>query len=514
MPAVTVIQPTLTEEKTAKIRCAAYCRVSSDSEDQLNSFMAQTRYYSQLFEDSEAEELIDIYADEGITGTREDKRGEFKRMMKDCRRGKIDRIYTKSISRFARNTKDCLKNVRELKSLGITIFFEKENIDTAKMTDEMMITIMGGLAQEESTSISQNLRWGIKKRMENGTIKMCTPLFGYDLVNGELALNSQEAEIVRQVFDCYLNGSGTAKIAKTLNSLNVQRKGKPCHWTAGTVKLMLTNEKYIGDQLFQKYYTTVTLPFRHILNKGECEQYYYSKKHEPIISREDFDKVQALIKQRSKYFGNTEFKQYPLSMKVFCGNCGKLFKRIKIRGKIYWVCRTHNNRAKDCTNKAIVQELIYDSFIRLYNKLYFNYKEILLPLHTALQNLKLRKFSGQAQVMEVRKEIAKLREQSHVLARLKTKGFLDEAKYIEQTAELTAKINKLQTELKKLTRSDNEDETLNQIEMLIDFFEKQDDPITKFEESEFESIVDKIVVINQHELEFHLIGGLKFKEKI
>ena len=164
MPAVTVIQPTLTEEKTAKIRCAAYCRVSSDSEDQLNSFMAQTRYYSQLFEDSEAEELIDIYADEGITGTREDKRGEFQRMMKDCRKGKIDRIYTKSISRFARNTKDCLKNVRDLKSLGITIFFEKENIDTAKMTDEMMITIMGGLAQEESTSISKNIKWSIQKK--------------------------------------------------------------------------------------------------------------------------------------------------------------------------------------------------------------------------------------------------------------------------------------------------------------------------------------------------------------
>lgn len=154
MPTVTVIQPTITEEKSTVIRCAAYCRVSSDSEDQLNSFMAQTRYYSQIFENSETEKLIDIYADEGITGTRDDKRDEFQRMIKDCRKGKIDRIYTKSISRFARNTRDCLKNVRELKALGITIFFEKENIDTANIADEMMITIMGGLAQEESVSIS------------------------------------------------------------------------------------------------------------------------------------------------------------------------------------------------------------------------------------------------------------------------------------------------------------------------------------------------------------------------
>ena len=163
---------TVKQQITTKIRLAAYCRVSSDSEDQLNSFMAQTRYYEKAFENSETEQLVDIYADESITGTREDKRDEFQRMIKDCRRGKIDRIYTKSISRFARNTKDCLKNIRELKCLGITVFFEKENIDTAKLSNEMMITIMGGLAQEESTSISQNMRWSIKKRMENGTMKI------------------------------------------------------------------------------------------------------------------------------------------------------------------------------------------------------------------------------------------------------------------------------------------------------------------------------------------------------
>ncbi len=150
--------------------------------------MAQTRYYSQIFEDSETEILVDIYADEGVTGTHEDKRDEFQRMMKDCRKGKIDRIYTKSISRFARNTRDCLKNIRELKSLGITICFEKECIDTANMTDEMMITIMGGLAQEESTSISQNVRWSIQKRMQNGTYRNSTPPFGFRNEEGKLLL--------------------------------------------------------------------------------------------------------------------------------------------------------------------------------------------------------------------------------------------------------------------------------------------------------------------------------------
>ncbi len=513
MPTVTVIQPTLTEEKTAKIRCAAYCRVSSDSEDQLNSFMAQTRYYSQLFEDSKAEELIDIYADEGITGTREDKRGEFQRMMKDCRRGKIDRIYTKSISRFARNTKDCLKNVRELKSLGITIFFEKENIDTAKMTDEMMITIMGGLAQEESTSISQNLRWGIKKRMENGDFNPASLPFGYRRKNKTVVINKTEADIVREIFDKYLCGVGMESIADELNRKHIDKNNKGFIWCKNTIKYLLKNEKYTGKSIFRKFYTTESFPFKQRKNNGELEQYLVENTMPIIISEEKFNKVQKLIKGR-KINCEIENISYILSGKMKCKSCGSAYRRKKINGDINWVCTKHNLNAKDCPQKAILQSTIYSSFIRLFNKLWYNYKDILLPLHTALQNLKLRKFSGQAQVMEVRKEIAKLREQSHVLARLKTKGFLDEAKYIEQTAELTAKINKLQTELKKLTRSDNEDETLNQIEMLIDFFEKQDDPITKFEESEFESIVDKIVVINQHELEFHLIGGLKFKEKI
>ena len=513
MPAVTVIQPTLTEEKTAKIRCAAYCRVSSDSEDQLNSFMAQTRYYSQLFEDSKAEELIDIYADEGITGTREDKRGEFKRMMKDCRRGKIDRIYTKSISRFARNTKDCLKNVRELKSLGITIFFEKENIDTAKMTDEMMITIMGGLAQEESTSISQNLRWGIKKRMENGDFNPASLPFGYRRKNKTVVINKTEADIVREIFDKYLCGVGMESIADELNRKHIDKNNKGFIWCKNTIKYLLKNEKYTGKSIFRKFYTTESFPFKQRKNNGELEQYLVENTMPIIISEEKFNKVQKLIKGR-KINCEIENISYILSGKMKCKSCGSAYRRKKINGDINWVCTKHNLNAKDCPQKAILQSTIYSSFIRLFNKLWYNYKDILLPLHTALQNLKLRKFSGQAQVMEVRKEIAKLREQSHVLARLKTKGFLDEAKYIEQTAELTAKINKLQTELKKLTRSDNEDETLDQIEILTYVLEKREQIMTEFEESEFESIVDKIVVINQHELEFHLIGGLKFKEKI
>ena len=454
---------------------------------------------------------MDIYADEGITGTREDKRDEFQRMIKDCRRGKIDRIYTKSISRFSRNTRDCLKNVRELKSLGITILFEKENIDTDNMTDEMMITIMGGLAQEESTSISQNMRWSIQKRMKNGTYKNATPPFGFKKVNGDLEVDENQMQIVRQMFEWYVSGYGLQAIADKLNSINIQSGKQSVLWKADNVKYVLKNERYIGDALFQKSYVTETLPHVKKRNYGEKQKYYAENVNPPVVDKDIFHKVQVLLLSRHRDFVSNE---YALSGKICCGKCGATYKHRNRKSGAFWLCRTHDINAADCELKAIPQDLIYSIFIGLCNKLFCNYKTILKPLQTALQDLKFRKFSSKTQVMDISKEIAKLREQTHVLARLKTKGFLDEAKYIEQTTELTAKINKLQAELKKFTRSDDEDETLDQIEILIDFFEKRENPMTEFEESAFESIVDKIVVKSQHELEFHLIGGLKFKEKI
>ena len=381
MPAVTVIQPTLTEEKTAKIRCAAYCRVSSDSEDQLNSFMAQTRYYSQLFEDSEAEELIDIYSDEGITGTREDKRGEFQRMIKDCRKGKIDRIYTKSISRFARNTKDCLKNVRELKSLGITIFFEKENIDTAKMTDEMMITIMGCLAQEESTTISKNIKWSIQKRMQNGTYKNSCPPFGYTVQNDTLIVNEAQAKYVKQIFNWYNDGYGLQAIADMLNSMAVPRSQTAKLWHSTSVKYILSNERYIGDALYQKNYRTETLPTMQKRNHGEKPMYYVQSVNTPIIDKNIFYSVQELLNKRYReYTDNNRI----LSKRIFCGKCGATYKYVSNKRFVYWTCRTHNKKASYCTNGRIVETKIHEAFIRLYNKLYFNYKEILLEQNVYL----------------------------------------------------------------------------------------------------------------------------------
>ncbi len=508
MPTVTVIQPTITEEKSRIIRCAAYCRVSSDSEDQINSFMAQLKYYENFLADSKTETLINVYADEGITGTRDDKREEFQHMMSDCRKGKIDRIYTKSISRFARNTNDCLKNIRELKSLGITVFFEKENIDTANMPDEMMITIMGGLAQEESTSISNNVKWSYQKRFEKGEIKAFSAPFGYDLCDGKFMINAAQAEIVRSIFNMFLSGNGYQRISEICSKKYSEYKEKFSYYG---ISYILSNEKYIGDSVYQKTFTTTNLPFKKLKNNGQLNKYHIQNTHEAIISKELFEKAQALIESRKH---NNITSEYAFKSRIICAVCGSKYKRKICRGKTFWVCRKHDNLAGSCTSKRLEESSIVEAFLRLNNKLQLNYKQILVPLQTALQDLKIRRFRGNSNVMEIHKEIAKLKEQTHVLARLKTKGFLDNTKYLEQTSELNAKVNKLQLELKKITHLDDEDETLDQINMLIDYFEKQSDPICEFDESAFEFLVEKIVIINQNELEFHIIGGLKFKEKI
>ena len=324
-PNVTVINPTITEDKESKIRVAAYCRVSTNSEDQQNSLMTQMRYYENFLADSETERLVSVYADEGITGTRMDKREEFQRMLKDCRRGKIDRIIVKSISRFARNTKDCLSVLRELKELGISVMFEKENIDTANITDEIMVTIMGGLAQEESSSISKNVRWSIRSKMKNGTVKFHSAPLGYDLYEGNLIINKREAEIVKSIYKMFLSGMGYDSICRELNESKVIKNDKGTKWLSASVRYILTNEKYIGDSLWQKNYNT-SMPYRKVRNKGALEKYYINNTHEAIITREEFEKVQELIEQR-KHPNMNLINNYPLSKKIYCGKCKKIYKR-------------------------------------------------------------------------------------------------------------------------------------------------------------------------------------------
>lgn len=461
MPTVTIIQPTIQKE-IRKLKVAAYCRVSTGSDDQLNSHMAQMTYYSHKFENSETEMLVDLYADEGITGTCQEKRSEFLRMMQDCRRGKIDRIYTKSVSRFSRNTSDYLRNIRELKSLGITIFFEKENIDTAKITDEMMLTVMSCLAQEESISISMNQRWSIQKRMEMGTFIAFPAPYGYRMENQRLVICREEAKIVKDIFRLYLSGNGIRAIAKILNHQEKYLVNKK-HWTYDAVHYILANEKYTGNSLWHKKCTTRTFPFRQIRNRGIEPMYYAENTHSAIISMETFEQVQQMMQSRS-------IEKIPVSSvfskKILCGECGTVFRVKHINKRRCWVCRKHDTGAEYCPALPISDTEIQSAFIRLFNKLVENTEDILVPLQRGLQELKVRNFSGNTHIMDIHRETAKLKEQLHVLASLRTKGFISAEKYFEQTTELNRNIDRLQKEMKRLTKPDDEDETLEKINML------------------------------------------------
>ena len=262
MPQIQVIEP-LARPQVQKIRVSAYCRVSSDSDDQRNSFSTQVQHYTQLIQSHPDWEFVDIYADEGITGTRADKRDDFQRLMADCRAGKIDQVLVKSLSRFARNSKDCIQAVRELQSLGISVFFEKEHLDTGKLHNEMTLSMMSAFAQEESISISQNMRRGALMRMKNGTFRISQVPYGYRRKeSGELIPIPEEAEVVRWIYHSFLSGKGIASIAKDLESRKVPKlRGEPV-WSKHGVLYILTNERYAGNELFRKSYRTDAIPFR------------------------------------------------------------------------------------------------------------------------------------------------------------------------------------------------------------------------------------------------------------
>ncbi|MCM1062409.1 MAG: recombinase family protein [Eubacterium sp.] len=489
------------------IRTAAYARVSSDSEDQLNSFAAQIRYYTELLQNSTDAVFVDMYADEGISGTSAEKRTEFQRLMSDCRKGKIDRVLTKSISRFARNTKDSLEAVRELKTLGISVYFEKENIDTGEISSEMMLAIYSQFAQEESMSISKNCRLGIKKRMMDGTYKNPSAPFGYDYVNGKLQIDPQKAEIVRQIFDWYLSGIGMSEIAERLNLRQVRKE----IWRHGTIRTILTNERYIGDTLMQKSFTTDTLPFKEVINRGEKAQYYVSETHEPIIERAVFENVRKMLEKRNIPSGTAK-EISPFSRKIFCENCGKTFRRKQNKDLVYWVCRNHDESAANCSIRQIKESEFQKAFIRLWNKLQAHYKIILAPMFRQLESLSEKGKSGNTQLAELRKEIAEIKQQTYMLTMLNSQGTLDGAYFKEHSQELDRKLIIAQKQL-HVNLDDKDSERLDELKKLIGIFEKAE-PIAEFDEIKFGQIVEKITVISEKEIWFDLIGQIGFTERI
>lgn len=345
-----------------KKRVAAYARVSSGKDAMLHSLSEQVSYYSGLIRQNPGWQYAGVFADEAISGTKEN-RAEFQRMLTDCREGKIDLILTKSISRFARNTVHLLETVRELKALGVDIQFERERIHTMSGDGELMLSILASFAQEESCSVSDNCKWRIRNNFKQG-IPCCNQLFGFDWVDGQYKIVPEEAEIVRMIFDSYLHGLGRGLILRQVLALNIApRLGG--QWTEGSIARMLTNEKYCGDLLLQKTFVVDPITKRKTANNGELKRYYVRDAHEAIVSREDFERVQEILRiNRRKYNPNPQTPEYyPFTGKIACGICGAAYRR-KINGaapytKPVWICQTYNRLGKQaCASKQIPENIL------------------------------------------------------------------------------------------------------------------------------------------------------------
>ena len=311
-----------------------------------------------------------------------------------CELRQIDLIIAKSISRFARNTKETLEYTRKLKLLGIGVMFEKEGINTLSLGDEMLLNTFAAIAQEESQAISQNVRLAIKKRMEMGEFISGSVPYGFRLINKETVVYEPEAVIVRKIYTDYLNGKSISEIAHELTAAKIPTKYGNELWTPAGITYILTNERYIGDSLYQKSFTTPTVPFTRHKNKGEEDMYYATGTHKPLIEKGIFDKVQILIQSRKNRFARTiQFNTYPLTSYIRCSECGSFFNRKVRKGCIKWVCSEHCENSKACDSFYYNEERIYDGFIAMVNKLRFGTEDIIVQtvnmLETAANTYKM-----------------------------------------------------------------------------------------------------------------------------
>ena len=346
------------ESAPKKKRVAAYARVSSGKDAMLHSLSAQVSYYSDYIQNN-GWEYAGVYADEAITGTK-DKREGFQKLLAECRNGNVDMVITKSISRFARNTVTLLTTVRELKELGVDVYFEEQNIHTTSADGELMLTILASYAQEESLSVSENMKWRIKKNFEDGK-PWSGLVLGYRCENGQYVVVPEEAEVVRRIYREYLEGLGATAIMKGLNDDGIRtRTGKP--WRIGGVLKVLKNYNYTGNLLLQKTYSENHLTKRKLVNCGEQPQYHAEGAHEAIIDLETWEAVQDEIARRAEQYAPTKkASSYPFTGLIVCGTCGKHYRRKTTVSGVIWVCTTYNTHGKKaCASKAIPESILYD----------------------------------------------------------------------------------------------------------------------------------------------------------
>lgn len=500
-----------TAAQVQKIRVAAYCRVSTDSEEQETSYEAQVSHYTEYIKSKPEWQMVEVYADDGISGTNTAKRDEFNRMIADCEAGKIDLILTKSISRFSRNTLDCLKYTRKLKALNIAVFFEKENINTMDSKGEVLLTIMASLAQQESESLSANVRMGIQYRNQQGKVQINHNWFlGYTKdAEGNLVIDPEQAKIVRRIYREYLEGASFLQIKRSLEADGVPNGAGHLKWHESNIHQILTNEKYIGDALLQKTYTVSILDKKRAANNGEMPKYYVEGSHEAIIDRDVFMKVKAEIARRANL--NPDGKRrvysskYALSGMVFCGHCGDIYRRVKWNNRgcksTVWRCVSRVLKGKmdfDCPARTVKEEVLQGAIVTAVNDAYAGRNAVISLLKTNIQETVFDDL--EAKIAAIDEQLAELQQQ-----------MIDNSGDNVLVEELGLQMDDLRGDRQDILAEAAERTDLQaRMNDMIAFLEEMPAAVTEYSESLARRLVDRITIFDE-KIVVELKSGLQME---
>ena len=514
---VTIIPATISQftampiNSKAKRKVAAYARVSTELEEQQSSYEAQVSYYTEYIKSRADWEFVDIYADEGISGCNTVKRDGFRKMVEDALAGKIGLIITKSISRFARNTVDSLSTIRKLKDNGTEVYFEKENIWTFDSKGEFLISLLSSMAQEESRSISENVLWGVRKKMADGKFSLAYSSFlGYDKGDdGNRVINEEQAKIVRKIYDLFLKGLSPRMIAIRLTDDGIKTPMGKDKWNPRTVKNILENEKYKGDALLQKNYTVSFLTKEKRKNTGEVQQFYVSGCHEAIISPDTFELVQAEIARRknekNRYSGVSIF-----SSKIKCGECGNWYgaktwhSTDKYRRTIYRC--NHKYGGKKCQTPHLTEDEIKLTFVNAFNRLFSEREELIANIEEAVN-----KISNTVDLETKRDDLA---EHMRVLVDMTQNCINENARIAQDQTEYQKRYNDLVSKYESckekyeatVAKIDNRHAKGKILKNFLMAFRSQEEILMEFDESLWSAMVDFMTVYGKGDI------GVTFKD--
>ena len=533
-PNVTVIlakvQTAESRDKYHQLRVAAYCRVSTELEEQQNSYQVQIAYYTDLINKKKGWTLAGIFADEGISGTQTKKRTKFNRMIRMCRNKKIDLVITKSISRFARNTVDCLEYVRQLKDLGIGVIFEKENINTLTMTSEFMIALYGSFAQAESESISKNVSWGKEKAYREGKVQFqYKHLLGYKKgADGKPEIIPEEAETVKLIYTMFLDGHSMKNIALILHVKGIHTKTGSTEWRTNTITRILQNEKYVGDALLQKTFTSDCITHKVVKNHGERPMYLVTNHHDPIIDRDTYNRVQQELARRNskrKISDKTVTEQgkysskYALSELLICGHCGTPYRRTTwaARGKkqIVWRCLSRLEHGKKyCPDSpTIKEEQLHRGILRAINNYYSCRNDIVRILKANIGSV--LECQGQEEILSVEKRLKEIDQARTDLVNLIASGGCDEDKLDSEFAKLYAEEQELSERLEMLkSQNKTSAETQQKLDKITDMIEHEKFELETFDNVLIRKLIECVKVLSKTEILVIFKGGYEVRTEI